>query len=456
MTVEDAIEHAGFGRFQRRLFVVCGVTWAADAAEVLMLAVALPLIADDLAVEGTSRTVLVSAVFVGMLAGSLFWGPVADRIGRRRGFVLTVGIFSVFGVLSAFAPSVEWLVACRVIAGFGLGGAIPLDFAVFAEYLPPQRRGRWLVLLEAWWGVGTIVVAGLAWALLPTFGWRPLFAASAVAALLLLWIRARVPESPRWLVANGRGEEARAIVERVARVNGRTVPDGALVLPPARRGASRLRLIWAPELARTTLLLWLAWFFVSLGYYGVTTWMPTVFVDRGFDFVRTYAYVFFLAFAQLPGYFLAAWLVERWGRRATLFAFLGASSVATFAFALATTPAAIVASVAFMNFSTLGAWGALYCITPEAYPTEVRTTGMGWASGMARIAASASPVAGGILLPSSIALGLGFYAAAFAAGALAVGVLGRETRGEPLLDTIGERRRGRTLAGGARVAPEGA
>jgi MFS transporter, putative metabolite:H+ symporter len=438
MTVEEAMEQAGFGRFQKRLFVICGVTWAADAAEVLMLALALPLIAEDFALGDSSRTLLVSAVFIGMLAGSLCWGPVADRIGRRRGFVVTVGIFSVFGVASVFAPSVEWLVVCRVLAGFGLGGAIPLDFSMFAEYLPRRERGRWLVLLEAWWGVGTIVVAGLAWLLLPTVGWRPLFATSAIAALLALWIRAQVPESPRWLVAAGRGDEARAVVERVAAVNGRTLDRAPLLLPPARQERARVGLLWTRDLARTTLLLWSAWFFVSLGYYGVTTWMPTVFVERGFDFVRTYAYVFLLAWAQLPGYFVAAWLVERWGRRRTLFAFLATSAVATLAFALATTPAAIVVSVAFMNFATLGAWGALYCYTPEAYPTEVRTTGMGWASGMARIAASASPVAGGILLPSSTALGIGAYAAAFAVGAMAVAVFGRETRGAPLRDTIAE------------------
>jgi MFS transporter, putative metabolite:H+ symporter len=116
-TVEQAIELAGFGRFQRRLFVVCGVTWGADATGVLVLALALPLIAGDLHVEGTSRTLLVSAVLVGMLAGSLFWGPVANRIGRRRGFVVTVGIVPVFGVLSAFAPSVEWPARVRETLG---------------------------------------------------------------------------------------------------------------------------------------------------------------------------------------------------------------------------------------------------------------------------------------------------------------------------------------------------
>jgi putative MFS transporter len=438
MTVETAIDSAGFGKFQRRLFVVCGVTWAADAAEILMLGFALPQLTEEFGLTTMQKTLLVSAVFIGMLVGALFWGPLADRIGRRRGFLITVSIFSVFGILSAFAPNAEWLFVCRVMAGFGLGGAIPLDFSVFAEYLPSKRRGRWLVLLEAWWGIGVIAIAGLAWLLLPTIGWRPFFAASAAAALLVLWIRASIPESPRWLLSVGRAREARAVIDHVARVNGTTVPEGAIQLPPARQKTSRVALLWTKRLARTTALLWCTWFFISLAFHGFNVWLPSVFVERGFDFVRTYAYIFFLAFAQMPGFFLAAVLVDRWGRKRTLFTFLVGAAGATLLFALATRPWLVVGSVALFYFTGQGAWGALYCYTPEAYPTEIRSTGMGWASSMARIAGAASPVAGGLLLPSSVTLGVLFYATSFALAAVSVAIFGRETGTDPLRDTLDE------------------
>lgn len=160
MTVQEAIDHVGFGRFQRRLLLVCGVTWAADAAEILLIAFALPAISAEFEVSRAAGGLLVTATFLGMLAGAWFWGMTSDRIGRRTGFQLTVLIFAVFGALSALAPTFATLVVLRALTGFGLGGALPLDFSLYAEYLParswPQSRaagellgagddrGRWL------------------------------------------------------------------------------------------------------------------------------------------------------------------------------------------------------------------------------------------------------------------------------------------------------------------------
>jgi hypothetical protein len=217
-TGQEAIDETGYGRFKRRLLAVCGVTWAADAAEVLLVGFALPSIRAEFGLDAVTGGLLATAGFAGMLPGAWFWGPAADRIGRRRGFVLTVAVFSVFGLAAAFAPSPGWLMLFRFLAGFGLGGALPLDFSLYAEYLPSRLRGRWLVLLESFWAVGAVVAAGLAWLLVPTVGWRPLMATSALAALLVLWIRARVPESPRWMVVAGRTAEARDVIAQVAGV----------------------------------------------------------------------------------------------------------------------------------------------------------------------------------------------------------------------------------------------
>ncbi len=436
LPIDDAIDRIGFGRFQKGLLAVCGVTWAADAAEVFLIAFALPGFKEEFGLSTAQAGLVVSSTFLGMLLGAWFWGTVSDRIGRRTGFQITIGIFAIAGLASAFAPSALWLVVLRAITGFGLGGALPLDFSLFAEFLPRRNRGRWLVLLESFWGVGTLAAAGLAWILVPTLGWRYLMATSAVAALGVLWVRMRVPESPRWLMTRGRETEARAVLNQVAERNGSPRIEEPLADPPPAPEVGPTDLLRS-RLRRITLVNWSAWFLIAFSYYGIFVWLPTILRDE-YGFVSTYAYTFFLVAVQMPGYFSAAWLVERWGRKPTLATYLGVSAVATFAWALADSPTAIFASAAVMSFFTLGAFAVLYTYTPETYPTTLRTTGMGSASGWARVGGFVAPYVGGLLIDASLVLALSVFALAFLVNAGVIAVFAHETKDSDLADTLAE------------------
>ncbi len=434
-TLEEAIEAIGFGRFQRKLLLICGAGWAADAMEVLIIAFVIPAVIKEWGLTSQQAGFLGTAIFLGMLLGAWFWGTISDYIGRKWGFQLTVLVDSVFGFLSALAPSFPVLVILRALTGFGVGGTLPVDYSIFAEYLPREKRGRYLVILESFWALGTIVAAALAWILVPNLGWRWLLAVSAVPGLIVYFIRRYVPESPRYLLINGREEEARAVLQQVARENGVDVEIPALA-PIARTQRVTVTALWKRPFARVTLMLWIVWFTISLGYYGVFIWLPRIFVKQGFTFLRSYQNVFLMALAQLPGYFSAAYLVDRWGRKPTLGVYLILSGVFTYLFAVAANLTAILAAAVWMSFFNLGAWGSLYAYTPELYPTEMRTTGMGWASGMTRIAGAIAPTLGGYLLPISLTLALTLYAVAFIVGGLAVLALGVETRGRPLEDVV--------------------
>jgi MFS transporter, putative metabolite:H+ symporter len=437
MTVQEAVDRIGFGRFQKKLLGVCGVTWAADGAEVLLLGFALPSIIGEFGITTAQAGLVATATFAGMLVGAWFWGTISDYIGRRAGFQITVLIFALFGLLSAFAPSWEWLALLRFVTGFGLGGALPLDFSLYAEFLPTRNRGRNLVILESFWAAGTIIAAGLAWLLVPSFGWRPLLATSAVAAVLVLWIRRSIPESPRYLAISGRNDEASEILAGIARENGQPVPEQELVADERQEG-NPVSKLWRPGLRQSTLMLWIAWFCISLAYYGIFTWLPQAFVAQGFSSLQTYQNTFLLALAQVPGFFSAAYLIERWGRRNTLGVYLIASGVFTFLFATVTGFTGLLASAMLMSFFALGAWGSLYAWTPELYPTEIRTTGMGWASGMARVAGIITPTLGGILFAVSLLSALSLWAAAFVLGGIVVFLLGVETKRRGLSDTVSE------------------
>jgi putative MFS transporter len=259
---------------------------------------------------------------------------------------------------------------------------------------------------------------------------------SALPGLIIFFIRQFVPESPRYLLVSGETEQARQILKRIASENGTRLPEGELVPPPPTpRG--RVADLLSPSLIKTTLLVWIIWFAISLGYYGVFTWLPSYFRLKGMALLPVYQNTFLLALAQLPGYFSAAFLVEKIGRRRTLVFYLVASGIFTFLFALATSLPLVVSMAVWMSFFTLGAWGALYAYTPEAYPTTVRTTGMGAASGMTRIAGAIAPSLGAVLLGASLAIPLSVYAISFILGGMAAFALPLETSQAPLSDVLG-------------------
>ncbi|HET8726065.1 MAG TPA: MFS transporter, partial [Alphaproteobacteria bacterium] len=368
-SIDDAIERIGLGRFQWSLLGINGLVWAADAMEVLIVGFAIPSLQQGLALDRAQAGLVGSIFFAGMLVGAWGFGALADRIGRRRILLATVLLDAFFGLLSALSPNYGLLLLFRFLTGAAVGGTLPVDYAMIAEFLPRGARGRFLVYLESFWALGTIMLALLAWLIVPSLpdtGWRWLFAVAALPGLLSFVLRLWVPESPRYLLIEGRPDEAAEVLRRVARINGRAITIGRLV--PLRRSfvwptAALLR----SPLARRTLLLSIAWFCLSLGYYGVFVWLPGIFVGEGFGFVRGYGYLVLLALAQVPGYLLAAYWLERLGRRRTLARFLVGSAAGCMIFSLATTPSLIVAGGMLLSFSLLGAWGALYAYTPEVY-----------------------------------------------------------------------------------------
>lgn len=454
VSFDRALEKVGYGRFQRRLLWICGLGWAADAMEIMLVSFALPSMAADWSLSATEKGMLATAIFVGMFLGAIFWGRISDKIGRKFGFIATIAIDSIFGLLSAFSPNFIVFLVLRMCTGFGVGGTLPVDYAVFAEYLPAKDRGKRLVLLESFWALGTIAAAGLAWLVVPRFGWRVLFMVSAVPAILLFFIRKHVPESPRFLATSGRGEEALAVLRRVAGVNGTELDEdlarevansiatgvagsegsGAAAAKPKRWMATKA--LFSPDLRRTTILLWVIWYMISIGYYGTFTWLPSWLRSKGFPLPAVYPYSFFMALAQLPGYFSAAWFVEKIGRRVTLGVYLLGSGLCALAFAFAGTQVTVLIAALALSFFALGAWGALYAYTPEAYPTAIRTTGIGAASGMTRLAGMAAPFVGAMATGNSLIAALSIFAVAYALGGFSSFALPHETRNEELADRV--------------------
>ncbi|MCQ8783440.1 MFS transporter [Mangrovibrevibacter kandeliae] len=430
---EAALAGAGVGRFQRRLLGIFGLVWAADAMQVLAIGLTAPSIAGSFGLTVPQALQTGTAFFLGMLVGAALFGRLADRLGRRRVLIVTVLIDAVFGVLSAFAPGFEWLLALRLLTGIGVGGTLPVDYAMMAEFLTPEKRGRWLVILEGFWAVGTVAVALIAWAVqsngVPE-AWRVIFFLTGLPAAIGIVLRFWVPESPLYLLRSGREPEARATLERVAAMNGGVNPVAPLTAAPATR--TRLSELFAGSLMRRSLAMFTAWLLVSISYYGVFAWLPAQLAGQGFGFVRGHLFLVVIALAQLPGYALAAYGVERWGRKPTLIGFLLVSAASCSLYALATSAVLVAGAMILMSFALLGTWGALYAFTPELFPTRLRASGMGFAGAMARLGGLAAPTVMAPVVAAGFGTALTVFAVLLLIGAGAVALVDTETRGTAL------------------------
>lgn len=434
LTIDEALAQGGAGRFQRRLLGIFGLVWAADAMQVIAIGFTAASIAASFGLTVPMALQTGTLFFLGMFVGAALFGRIADRIGRRNVLLLTVTCDAVFGLASAFAPSFEMLLALRFLTGMAVGGTLPVDYAMMAEFLPPRNRGRWLVWLEGFWAVGTVIIALIAWAAHLTGAaepWRWIFAVAALPAIIGIGLRFWVPESPMYLLRQGDAAGARHVVDRVLQANGsRALPPDVQLVAPVQECAGQG--LFGPGLRKQSLAIFATWFLVSLSYYGVFVWLPAELAKGGFGFVRGYGFLVLLVLAQVPGYALAAHGVEAWGRKLTLQVFLLLSAAGCVLFAVATGPWLIAVALMLMSFALLGTWGALYAFTPELYPTGLRGTGMGTASAVARLGGLLAPSLLGIVVAKGFGLAIGVFAALLLLAALATLAIGTETRNQAI------------------------
>lgn len=433
ITIDEALDRAGAGTYQRRLMGIFGLVWAADAMQVLAVGFTAASIAATFGLTVPQALQTGTLFFLGMLLGAIGFGRLADRIGRRNVLIVTVLCDAIFGTLSIFAPDFTILLVLRFLTGVAVGGTLPVDYAMMAEFLPAKNRGRWLVLLEGFWAVGTLVVALAAWAASVAGvedAWRYIFAVTALPALIGIGLRFLVPESPLYLMRNGRSDEAKSIVDQILITNGKhpIAADQYLVSPPPPQETR----IFSGALRRRSVMILAIWFLVSISYYGIFTWMPPRLAGEGFGFVRGYGFLVLIALAQLPGYALAAYGVEKWGRRPTLIGFCVLSAAGCLLFVVASGGILIGASLLIMSFALLGTWGALYAYTPELYPTASRATGMGAAGAMARFGGLLAPSLMGLVVAHSFGLAIAIFAGLLLLAAVAAFRIDAETRAASL------------------------
>ena len=392
---------------KNRLLVTSGLGWMFDAMDVGLLSFILAALKADWGLSAGQMGWIGAINSIGMAVGAMMFGMLADRLGRKQVFIITLLLFAIASGLYAFASTLAVLMVLRFFIGMGLGGELPVASTYVSERVPVHERGRIVVLLESFWALGWILAALIAYFVMPRFdkdmGWRVALLLGALPAVYALYLR-------------------------------RKLPDDKPTAPPSARlpWTERLAALWAPAHRRNTLMLWILWFTVVFSYYGMFLWLPSVMIGKGFALIKSFEYVLLMTLAQLPGYFTAAWLIERMGRKFVLVVYLLGTAASAWAFGNATTEGMLLLFGALLSFFNLGAWGALYAYSPENYPAPIRASGVGTAAAVGRVGGILGPLTIPYLGAQGWSTGAIFalFAVTIAIGAAAVALLGRETKGE--------------------------
>jgi MFS transporter, putative metabolite:H+ symporter len=411
----SVLERLTVSRWHWRLVVLVGIGTFFDLYEVFLGGVLAPVLAKEWGLGTLGKSMVIAAGFAGMFIGANVLSVAADRLGRRRVFILNLLVYSLFSFAAAFSPNIETFIVLRVLAGIGLGAELVLVDTYLAEFIPAKYRGR----MTAW--AYTIGFLGVPLAallggrlvarqeLLGIDGWRWLLLFGGLGAVFIMAVRTMLPESPRWLESRGRHEEARSVVESVAAKAAPDTPVAEWAVPdgPSASGddapsvAEVLRIAFRDYRKRTVMLV-IFQILQTVAYYGFGTLAPLVLVGKGFDVTESLGYAA-LAFAGYPiGSLLSVPLVERFERKHLIIASAVGIGVCGIVFAASTNVAVIVVAGFLLTAVSNIFSNGFHIYQAEIFPTAIRSTASGMCYSLSRATSTVMPF---VAVPALAALG---------------------------------------------------
>lgn len=396
MAVGHAFRDMPFGSVHFKIGAVLFFAFAIEAWEMLILTYVAGDLATSLQVGATQVGIAISALFLGMIPGSLLWGPISDRIGRKATCAWSFAGYGVITLLSCFAPNFETLAIARFLSGLLFSGVFTVTFPYFEELLPVKVRGKAAVYLAAGWPIGILAALGTT-ALIGGHGWRWVVAVSALASLWGIVVYKVVPESPYWLARRGRNEDAHDVLERL----GAQDISRSTILTVSVDKRQTIWSLFRGKMGRITVIQVLINFTFSWGYWGLQSWMPTLLEGRGLSASSSLSFIALSAVLMIPGYMTASYLTGRFGRKWIFTGYVLAAAGGGFFFGTASTETEMYIGMFSLAFFAMGAWGVWDTWMGELYPSAMRGSGFGLGIFGQRVANTIAPSLVGFLLASA-------------------------------------------------------
>jgi putative MFS transporter len=400
-TLLARLERIPFSRWHLRVRVLVGSATFFDAFDALSLAFVLPVLVREWHLTTAQVGWLIAGGYLGQFAGALVFSTLAERYGRVRSVAGATALMSIVSLACLWATGFWSLLALRLVQGIGVGGEMPVAAVYINELSKAHGRGRFFLLYEMIFPVGLMATGQIGALLVPAMGWQIMFLIGGIPGLVIALFLVRLRESPRWLIAHGRLDEAADVIAEIERTTGhRLQPIGAAPAPAGAavaqaRQPTRWRELLSPAYRGRTLIVWILWASAYLVTNGLNNWMPTLY-NRvyGLTLPAALRAATMTNVAQVVILLGCAFVVDRIGRRrwTSLSFALGAALLASLGMFAAQSVAAVIVLVT-LGYAVIGSVNAvLYLYTPEIYPTRMRAIGTGAATCWLRLASAAGPL----------------------------------------------------------------
>ncbi|KAI8983735.1 major facilitator superfamily domain-containing protein [Pilobolus umbonatus] len=439
--LNELLSRVGYGSFQKRLLILCGLGWLADNMWLQTIAMILPRIQDHYRISDQWIGSVSSSLFIGMTLGAFFWGFYSDRHGRKTPYIFTLLVAAIFGTLASLTTNFISLCICLLFLGFGIGGNIPNDGTLYLEFLPEEYHYL-LTFMSVFFSLGAVLASLLGYMILPSWscpiegecdihtqnnGWRILLLLTSTITfsmllLRLLWLK--LPETPKFLMSQDRTHETVIVLQDIAIMNCHSVHIHKDDLPSmdteSVQSPSIRSMLLSVKWRKTVVLVWGIWTFTSMGYTMFNVFLPKYLQVIGLEdnVVQSTEQVYWdymiYSLSGVPGSIVAAYMIEtRLGRIGTMALSAFGSSLSIFLFSLIHSRLMMVISSSFLSLLATLLYAVIYGYTPEVFTTEVRGTAVGASSGLGRIAGIISPLLTGVLLTVNSSLPLYVSGVAF-------------------------------------------
>lgn len=397
MNVNAVVDKAKFKPFHMTVVLWCLFVVLFDGYDLAINGVVLPLLMQEWGMSAVQAGMLASTALAGMMFGAMFFGMLADKIGRKKVILICVTLFSGFTFLGGFAENPTQFGVLRFIAGLGIGGVLPNLVALTSEYAPQKLRSTLVTGMFSGYAMGGIMAALLGTWLTPSFGWQIMFWIAGIPLLVLPLLFIFLPESLAFLVKQQKTDKALAIVQKLSPED-KVTPQTVLVFNESKVPAASLSALFKQGRLPGTLLFWLAFFMCLLMLYALGSWLPKLMMAAGYSLGSSLTFLLALNIGAVIGTAGGGMLADRFHIKPVIISMLAVGILALIGLGFNSPQPVIYFLVSLAGASSVGCSILLYSYVAQFYPLAVRSTGLGWASGVGRMGAIVGPIVIGFLL----------------------------------------------------------